>query len=215
MGLAYGVRLHRSRAMAIAARIASMGYAVPGAVIAVGILIPFAAIDGWINDWTRAHMGVRVGLVLSGTVAAVMFAYLVRFLAISFNAVESSLDKVTRHMDDAARTLGHGPFATLLRIHLPITRGSLLTAAILVFVDVMKELPATLLLRPFNFDTLAIRAYLLATDERLADAATPALAIVAVGIVPVILLSRAIAKSRPGALAHDGAAAAAFAGPVR
>jgi iron(III) transport system permease protein len=128
----------------------------------------------------------------------VIFAYLVRFLAISLNTVEASLGKITRHMDDAARTLGQPPTATLLKVHLPITWGSLLTAAILVFVDVMKELPATLLLRPFNFDTLAIRAYQLASDERLADAASPSLAIVLVGIVPVILLSLAIARSRPG-----------------
>jgi iron(III) transport system permease protein len=201
MIIAYGLRLRKNRAMAVAARIASMGYAVPGAVIAVGVLIPFAAFDNWLDAWMTARFGISTGLLLSGTIVAVIFAYLVRFLAISLNTVEASLAKVTRHMDDAARTLGHTPAGTLLRIHLPITWGSLLTAAILVFVDVMKELPATLLLRPFNFDTLAIRAYQLASDERLADAASPSLAIVLVGIVPVILLSLAIARSRPGAQA--------------
>lgn len=198
MIIAYGLRLRKNRAMAAAARIASMGYAVPGAVIAVGVLIPFAAFDNWLDDWMIAHFGISTGLVLSGTIVAVVFAYLVRFLAISLNTVEASLGKITRHMDDAARTLGHRPIATLLKVHLPITWGSLLTAGLLVFVDVMKELPATLLLRPFNFDTLAIRAYQLASDEKLADSASPSLAIVLVGIVPVILLSLAIARSRPG-----------------
>jgi iron(III) transport system permease protein len=198
MVIAYGMRLRKNRAMAVAARIASMGYAVPGAVIAVGVLIPFAAFDNWLDDWMHAHFGISTGLILSGTIIAVVFAYLVRFLAISLNTVEASLGKITRHMDDAARTLGHRPIATLMRVHLPITWGSLLTAALLVFVDVMKELPATLLLRPFNFDTLAIRAYQLASDERLADSSSPSLAIVLVGIVPVVLLSLAIARSRPG-----------------
>lgn len=196
--MAYGLRMRPNRAMSAAVRIASMGYAVPGAVIAVGVLIPFAAVDNWLDEWMTARFGISTGLLLSGTIVAVIFAYLVRFLAISLNTVEASLGKVTRHMDDAARTLGMRPLATLLRVHLPITGGSLLTAAILVFVDVMKELPATLLLRPFNFDTLAIRAYQLASDERLADAASPSLAIVLVGIIPVILLSLAIARSRPG-----------------
>jgi iron(III) transport system permease protein len=198
MIMAYGLRMRPNRAMLTAVRIASMGYAVPGAVIAVGVLIPLASFDNALDAWMTARFGISTGLLFSGTIVAVIFAYLVRFLAISLNTVEASLGKVTRHMDDAARTLGMRPLATLLRVHLPITGGSLLTAAILVFVDVMKELPATLLLRPFNFDTLAIRAYQLASDERLADAASPSLAIVLVGIVPVILLSLAIARSRPG-----------------
>ena len=129
------------------------------------------------------------------------FAYVVRFLAVSLNTVEASLAKITPHMDDAARTLGLKPGQTLVRVHLPIMGGSLLTAALLVFVDVMKELPATLILRPFNFDTLAIRTYQLASDERLAEASSAALAIVLVGIIPVILLSVAIARSRPGTAA--------------
>ena len=196
--LAYGLRLRPNRLMAAAARLASMGYAVPGAVIAVGVLIPFAWIDGVLNDWARGLLGVEPGLVLSGTIVAVTFAYLVRFLAVSFNTVESSLAKITPHMDEVARTLGMRPARSLARVHLPIMWGSLLTAGLLVFVDVMKELPATLILRPFNFDTLAIRTYQLASDERLADASSAALAIVLVGIVPVIVLSVAIARSRPG-----------------
>jgi iron(III) transport system permease protein len=139
---------------------------------------------------------------LSGTVAGLVFAYVVRFLAISLNAVESSLGKVTENMDRAARTLGARPASTLLRVHAPIMWGSLMTAGLLVFVDVMKELPATLILRPFNFNTLAVRTYELASDERLADAASAGLAIVLAGLVPIILLSAAIARSRPGRAAR-------------
>jgi iron(III) transport system permease protein len=198
VAIAYSQRLHPTRLTLGAARVAAMGYAVPGAVIAVGVLIPFAWADGIINDFSRRFAGIELGLILSGTIAAVTFAYVVRFLAVSLNTVEASLAKITPHMDDAARTLGLRPGQTLFRVHLPIMGGSLLTAGLLVFVDVMKELPATLILRPFNFDTLAIRTYQLASDERLADSSSAALAIVLVGIVPVILLSLAIARSRPG-----------------
>ncbi len=196
--LAYGLRLRPGRVMSVSARVASLGYAAPGAVIAVGVLLPFAWLDNRIDAWMQAAFGVSTGLVLSGTLVALMFAYLVRFLAVSFNTVEASLGKVTPTMDGAARTLGLGPTATLARVHVPIISGGLLTAAILVFVDVMKELPATLIMRPFNFNTLAVRTFELASDEQLAEAAPAALAIVAVGIVPVMLLTAAIARSRPG-----------------
>jgi iron(III) transport system permease protein len=196
--LAYGLRLGSTRLGMMATRVAATGYAVPGIVVAVGVMLPFAWLDNTIDAWMRAQFGISTGLLLSGTLFALLFAYLVRFLAISFNTVEASLVKVTPNMDSAARTLGLRPAATLLRVHAPIMWGSLLTAALLVFVDVMKELPATLIMRPFNFNTLAVRTFELASDERLADSAPAALAIVAVGILPVILLSRAIARSRPG-----------------
>lgn len=196
--VAYGLRLRPTPMLKGAARVAAMGYAVPGSVIAVGILIPAAHVDNAVDGFMRATFGVSTGLLLSGTIVAIVYAYLVRFLAVSFNTVEASLSKIRPTMDQAARILGQTPGKTLLKVHTPIMRGSLLTAALLVFVDVMKELPATMIVRPFNFDTLAVRVYTLASDERLAEASTPALAIVAVGIIPVILLSRAIAKSRPG-----------------
>ena len=196
--IAYGLRLKPTPALRGAARVAGMGYAIPGSVIAVGILIPAAAFDNLVDGFMRAQFGVSTGLILSGTIVALVYAYLVRFLAVSFNTVEASLGKIRPTMDQAARMLGHGPAATLARVHAPLMKGSLLTAGLLVFVDVMKELPATMIVRPFNFDTLAIRVYTLASDERLAEASTAALAIVAVGILPVILLSRAIAGSRPG-----------------
>lgn len=196
--LAYGQRLRPTPLLKSAVRVASMGYAIPGSVIAVGVLIPFAQADNALDHFLRATFGVSSGLLLSGTIAAVLFAYMVRFLAVSFNTIEASLGKIRPTMDHAARVLGSTPGRTLLRVHAPIMTGSLLTAALLVFVDVMKELPATMIVRPFNFDTLAVRAYQMASDERLAEAASASLAIVAVGIVPVILLSRSIRKSRPG-----------------
>ena len=194
--MAYGVRLYSSSGMRLAARIASIGYAVPGSVIAVGVLLPVGWLDNTIDAWARASFGVSTGLLLSGTIAALVFAYLVRFLAISFSTVEASLTKIKLNLDDAARSLGHGPTSTLVRVHAPMMGSGLLTAAMLVFVDVMKELPATIVIRPFNFDTLAVQAYQLAADERLAEASGPALAIVAVGIIPVVLLSFRITQSQ-------------------
>jgi len=194
--LGYGRRLHPTRSVKGAVRIAGLGYAVPGTVIAVGVLIPFAWLDNTVDAWMRATVGVSTGLLLSGTLAALVFAYLVRFLAVSLQTVESGLGKVRPSMDEAGRSMGHSPAQVLRRIHIPMLRGSLLTALLLVFVDVLKELPATLILRPFNFNTLAVRAYELASDERLADSGPAALTIVAAGLLPVILLSRSITRSR-------------------
>jgi len=196
--IAYGVRLNPRRLTRAAARLAGLGYAVPGAVVAVGVLVPLGWLDGRLDALARALLGVSTGLLLSGTLVALMFAYAVRFLVVAHNGVEASLARITPAMDGAARTLGLGAGATLARVHVPVIAGSLLTAALLVFVDVMKELPATLVLRPFGVNTLAVRAFELASDEQLAAAAPAALAIVAAGLVPVILLTRSIACSRPG-----------------
>ncbi len=194
--LGYGRRLHPSKPVSISVRAAGMGYAVPGTVIAVGVIIPFAWFDNTLDAWMRAHCGVSTGLLLSGTITALLFAYLVRFLAVSLQTVESGLSKVKPTMDEVARSLGARPAFVLARVHMPMLRGSLLTALLLVFVDVLKELPATLILRPFNFNTLAVRAYELASDERLADSAPAALTIVIAGLLPVILLSRSITRTR-------------------
>ena len=196
--LAYGQRLSPTPLNLLAIRIAGMGYAIPGTVIAIGVLIPFAALDTAVDNFMRANLGVSTGLLLTGGIAALVFAYLVRFMAVALHTVEASMGRIKPSLDDAARTLGHGPVGTLLRVHAPLMGGSLATAGLVVFVDVMKELPATLVMRPFNFDTLAVQAHNLAADERLAEAATAALSIVAVGILPVILLSKTIARSRPG-----------------
>ena len=194
--LGYGRRLQPSRPVRAAVRVAGLGYAVPGTVIAVGVMIPFAWVDNSIDAWMRTTFGVSTGLLLSGTLMALVFAYLVRFLAVSLQTVESGLGKIRPSMDEAARSMGLRPGEVLRRIHVPMLRGTLLTALLLVFVDVLKELPATLILRPFDFNTLAVRAYELASDERLADSGPAALTIVAAGLLPVILLSRSITRSR-------------------
>lgn len=196
--MGYGKRLRPSRSVIAGVRLASMGYAVPGTVVAVGVLLPFAWIDNALDTWMRATFGISTGLLLSGTVTALLFAYTVRFLSVSIQAVEAGLGKIRPSVDDAARSLGRRPLAVLREIHLPLMRSTVLTALLLVFVDVLKELPATLILRPFNFNTLAVRAYEMAADERLADAGAPALMIVAAGIIPVVLLSRAIGRGQPG-----------------
>ncbi|MDX1572445.1 MAG: iron ABC transporter permease [Methylophaga sp.] len=194
--MAYGQRLYPGKAIRYAVRVAAMGYAVPGAVIAVGVMIPFAWFDNTLDSWTRETFDYSTGLILSGTLVAVLFAYLCRFLAVALQTVESGLGRITPSMDEAGRSFGYRPLTMLRSVHIPMLQGSLLTALLLVFVDVLKELPATLILRPFNFNTLAVRAYELASDERLAEAAPAALAIVVAGIVPVILLSRTITRSR-------------------
>lgn len=175
---------------------AGMGYTLPGSVIAVGLLIPLAQLDNALASWLRANFGWHTGLLLTGGIAALVYAYLVRFLTAALQTVDSALLRVTPHMDDAARSLGLNAARTLQRVHLPLLRRGLLTAGLLVFIDVMKELPATLVMRPFNFDTLATQAYTLASDERLAEASTAALAIVAVGLLPMIVLCRQIAREQ-------------------
>ncbi|HEY9647047.1 MAG TPA: iron ABC transporter permease, partial [Chroococcidiopsis sp.] len=195
--MAYGVRLYPNRAMAFSVRLAAMGYAVPGSVIAVGILIPMGQFDNALDSWMRATFNISTGLLLSGTMVALVGAYLVRFLAISLGTVESSLGRIKPSLDDASRSLGQTTTGTLAKVHLPLLSGGLLTAAMLVFVDVMKELPATLIIRPFNVETLAVRVYQMAADERLTEAAAPALGIVLVGLLPVALLSWQIRRAAP------------------
>jgi iron(III) transport system permease protein len=188
--LAYALRLSRSPVLPAMARFASMGYALPGSVIAVGVLIPLAFIDHTLDDFLRRTLGISSGLLLTGSMAGLVFAYLVRFLAISSQTLEAGLMKITPSMDMAARSLGTSPGGVLRRIHLPLLRGSLGCAAILVFVDVMKEMPATLLLRPFGYDTLAVRIWQLTSESFWEAAALPALTIVVGGMLPVLLLTR-------------------------
>ena len=195
MLLAYAARTVKSPLVQAANRLAVLGYALPGAVIAVGILLPLGKLDNALIAWIYQQFGVRTGLILTGSITALIYAYLVRFLAVAFQTAEAGLTRVTPSMDDAARSLGLSPGRTLVRVHMPIMRSSIATAALLVFVDVMKELPATFAMRPFNFDTLAVEAYNLAKDERIAEAALPALLMVAIALLPLILLSRQIANS--------------------
>jgi iron(III) transport system permease protein len=194
--ITYTRRLSRnSRKMLFISRVASLGYAVPGAVLAVGVIIPFAAWDNWVDGLARQWLGISTGLLLSGSIFAVLFAYVVRFLAVSIGSIESSLSKVSESMDMAARTLGYPAHKVLIKFHLPLIQSGILTAAMVVFVDSMKELPATLILRPFNFETLATYVYQFASDEMIGESALGALFIVLAGLIPVIFLSRTISRS--------------------
>jgi iron(III) transport system permease protein len=195
--LAYAKRIYsRKKTIKSAVSLAGMGYALPGTIIAIGVIIPLAWLDHQLIALIKSWLDIDIGLLFSGTIIALLFAYTVRFLAVSLGAIESGLQKVKPNVDNAARLLGYRPLQVLGKIHIPLLRGSVLTAFLIVFVDVLKELPATLILRPFNFNTLAVRAYELASDERLIDAAPASLLIVLVGLIPVILLSRSITLSR-------------------
>ncbi|KAF1039344.1 MAG: putative 2-aminoethylphosphonate transport system permease protein PhnU [Herbaspirillum frisingense] len=180
------------------ARLAGMGYAIPGSVIAIGILLPVA----WLQAlWPAAGLGV----LLTASSLGVIYAYLVRFTAVAVQSVESGYTRIPASLDEAARTLGSSRGAIAWRVHMPLLWRSLAVAALMVFVDVVKELPATLLLRPFDTDTLAVIAHNLARDERLGEAALPALSIVAVGLIPVLLVTRALDGSRRARPLQSGA----------
>jgi iron(III) transport system permease protein len=188
--LAFARRLRPTMATRIGVRVAGLGYAIPGTVVAVGLLVPLAWLDHRLNGLTLYLFDWRPGLVLTGSVAALLIGYQTRFLAVSLALVDAGLGRVRSTLDDAARSLGVGRWGLLVRVHVPLLRGSVLAAMLLVFVDVAKELPVTLILRPFDFDTLAVRVYQLASDERLEEASTGALAIIAVGLLPAIILSK-------------------------
>jgi iron(III) transport system permease protein len=190
LALAFALRRREGpsdRVLAAGARVLSLGYAVPGAVVAIGILLPV----GWLQ---QRFPGSGVGALFTGTAVGLLYAYAVRFSAVALQTVEAGYARIPVSVDETARMLGAGRARAFFTLHLPLLRRSALAAALLVFVDVMKELPATLVLRPFGTDTLAVVAYNLARDERLAEAALPSLAIVAVGLVPVLLLSRAMRR---------------------
>ena len=196
--LGYARRNRNTRLVRASVGVSGLGYAIPGAIVAIGVIVPLAWLDHRLIDLAQSLTGAQIGLVLSGSIVALLFAYTVRFLAISLGAVQNGLDKIKPSLDYATRSLGRRPIQVLAEIHVPLMRSTVLTALLIVFVDVMKELPATLILRPFDFNTLAVRAYELASDERLADAAAPSIMIVLVGVVPVILLSRTISRGRAG-----------------
>ncbi|MEL7105381.1 MAG: iron ABC transporter permease [Pseudomonadota bacterium] len=174
--------------------LARIGYAVPGGVIAVGLMVPLAGFDNALDAFMRDTFGISTGLLLTGSIWVLVAAYVIRFLAAALGAYEGGMAAVSPNIDAASRVLGRGVLGTLGRVHVPILRPSLLTAALIVFVDVMKELPATLIMRPFNYDTLAVQAFRLASDERLEGAAVPSLVIAAIGLLPVLLLCRQVAR---------------------
>lgn len=196
--LGYARRVASNGFVRPAVRLTGLGYAIPGTVLALGLLIPLATFDNWLDSLMRSGLGVSTGLLLSGSVFALVLAYTIRFLAVSLGTIEAGLERISPNLDAAARALGASPLSTLLRVHLPMLTPALGTAALLVFVDAMKELPATLLLRPFNFDTLATHVYSFAALEQFEEASLSAVSIVLVGLIPVLLLHRAVAGGRPG-----------------
>jgi iron(III) transport system permease protein len=202
--LAYACRASRSKLVHGAAALASVGYAVPGTVLAIGVLIPLAGFDNSVDAFMRSTFGISTGLLLSGSAVGLVLAYTVRFLAISFGSIDAGFKKTSTSLDAASRTMGVSITQTLFRVHLPMMMPVLGAAGLLVFVDSMKELPATLLLRPFNFDTLATHVYTLASLDLFEEGAMAALAIVVIGLAPVIFLHRAISSGRPGGRSSAG-----------
>ncbi|MBK6322299.1 MAG: iron ABC transporter permease [Burkholderiales bacterium] len=186
--LAFSARRSAHWTTRVATQLAGLGYAVPGAVVVVGLLLPVGWLQSWAPDW-------QLGYWVTATVIGIVWAYLVRFCAVALQSLQSGYARLPLSLDDSARMLGASGAQTLARVHWPLLRRSVAAAALLVFVDVMKELPATLVLRPFNSDTLAVVAYQLARDERLGEAALPCLALVLVGLIPVILLNRTLRTS--------------------
>ena len=192
--LAYAHRYHADYSTALSVRISTLGYALPGSVLAVGVMLSLTWLDNRFADAVEWLTGEDPGLVLSGTVVALLMAYFARFLAVAYGPVDSSLERIRPSIREAARSLGAGQWDTVWRVYLPMLRPGLLTAGLLVLVDVMKEMPATLLLRPFGWDTLAVRIYELTSEGEWERAALPAVALLAVGLVPVILLVRKSAR---------------------
>jgi len=188
--LAYAARLDRGRIGKGLVRVAGLGYALPGTVLAIGLFIPLAGLDNLVDGWSRGVFGMSTGLMLSGSLAILVYAYVARFLAIAAGGIEAGFDKIAPSLDQSARTLGRTPAGVLRAVHLRLIRPALGATAILVFVDCMKELPATLLLRPLNFETLATHIYAEAVRGTYEDGAVAALAIIAAGLAPVILLAR-------------------------
>ena len=194
VAIGFRVRTRPTPGARVAAVAATLGYAVPGGVIAVGLLVPAAALDNLIDAVMEARFGIDTGLLITGSIWLMVAAYAARFMAVALNAYDSGMQTIPRHFDAIGRTLGQPGPRLMWRIHLPMARTSVATALLIVFVDVMKELPATLMLHPFNFQTLAVQAHRLAADERLTEAAVPSLALVAFGLLPVLVLCRALGR---------------------
>ncbi|EKO3387217.1 iron ABC transporter permease [Vibrio fluvialis] len=188
-------RLKSNRVSVALMRLSSMGYAVPGTVLAIGVMVPVLTLDHAVNDVAKAMQWGRPGLIFSGTMFAIIFALIVRFSAVAIGSIESSLNKISPSLDMAARTMGCQANAMLWRVHLPLVRRGALIAGLLVFIESMKELNAALLLRPFNFETLATYVYNYASDEHLELAALPAVLLVLVGLIPLVVVNRSLEQN--------------------
>ena len=191
----FSLRVSGSKIMTFLARAATLGYALPGAVVAIGILIPLLMVDTWLGQLLMVIPGGSSRLIISSSVFALIYAYLVRFLAVGYNNLEAGYERISRSIDESASSLGSSRRRTLWEVHMPLLRGALLGGGLLIFVDVLKELPLTLILRPFNFDTLAIRAYEYASDERIAQSAPAALIVILAGMIPAFFMNMMLTKT--------------------
>ncbi len=205
--LGAALRLSHSKIVPNAARISSLGYAIPGTVVALGLILPLAGLDNALSRFMDEHFGVRTGLLLSGSAFALLLAYTIRFMAVALGSIEAGWQRLSPNLDAAARTLGASPVRMLASVHIPLLRPAIGAAALLVFVDTMKELPATLLLRPFNFETLATHVYVYASQEQFEYSAIAALTIVVVGLVPLIVMHRALTGAQALSLLQPSPAA--------
>jgi iron(III) transport system permease protein len=192
----FAVKVNKNRFFSLLAKFAALGYSIPGAVIAIGIMIPLLGFDKFLISTWEHSFNLKIGLIFSGTIFALTFAYVVRFLTVSSNPIEAAFKKTGDSIDEASYSLGAGSFKTLLKVNLPLIKSALISGGILVFVDILKELPLTLILRPFNFHTLATKAYELASDEMIAESATPSLIIIVIGTIPIIILNRLMKTSK-------------------
>ena len=192
--MVYAARRYPDPATRVAVRVATIGYALPGAVLAVGVFVPIAWLDNRLSAMAMQLFHVETGLLIQGTLAVMLIAYMTRFLAVAHNPIDSAMHRITASIDEAAMGLGLNGWAMLRRVHLPILKGGILTAATLVFVDVMKEMPITLMTRPFGWDTLAVRIFEMTSEGEWERAALPAVALVLAGLVPIILFTRQTEK---------------------
>ncbi len=190
----YSARRYPSLFSRIAIRFATIGYALPGVVLAVGIYIPLAWVDSWVNQTVMKLFSIEIGFLFQGTFIVMLIAYMTRFMAVGYNPINSAMQRITLSIDEVAMGLGISGWSMLKKIHLPILKGGILTATILVFVDIMKEMPITLMTRPFGWDTLSIRIFEMTSEGQWEQAALPAVVLVLTGLIPIVLLTRQVEK---------------------
>ena len=190
----YSARRHPSKFSRIAVRFATIGYALPGVVLAVGIYVPLAWLDSWVNQTVMNLFSIEIGFLFQGTFVVMLIAYMTRFMAVGYNPINSAMQRITLSIDEASMGLGISGWSMLKKVHFPILKGGILTATILVFVDVMKEMPITLMTRPFGWDTLSVRIFEMTSEGQWEQAALPAVALVLTGLIPIAILTRQVEK---------------------
>ena len=186
----YSARIKKNKINLFFNKIASLGYAIPGSIIAIGILIPFTYFDNFFVNFFKVNFNLNISTFFTGSIFVLCFAYVVRFFTISQTNIESGFYRISKNIDDTARVLGKKPILTLFNIHIPLMSLSILLSLVLIFIEIIKELSATLILRPFNFDTLAIQVYEYASEEKIIESSIPSLIIVVLCVIGIIFISR-------------------------